>query len=237
VALLSFLRYFSILHKSNRINKFLEDHRDSSVLLCALISLGWSLPSLFNIGTKYISEDSGFYCSLQWDDPAIHSRIFVILLIFFNYIIPFFLVIYSNLRVWCTLRHLLKSYHNLNRSSLRLTYPLATANIISPSCSPNQLAFSIDLRKRLTDAQLTETTNRLQKLKIDQRYAFITAILAAQYLIIWTPYAFIVILKFTGQTMFIERYTFLPTLFALFAKISLVLNPIFMIYTNKMTHS
>ncbi len=91
----------------------------------------------------------------------------------------------------------------------------------------------IDLRKQLIDAQLKETTNRLWRLKIDKRYAFITGIIAAQYLIIWTPYSFIVILKFTGKTTFIEHYPSLPTLFA---KISLILNPIILIYTSKMTH-
>ena len=228
VALLSFLRYFSILHKSNWFNKYLEHHRDISVLLCGLVAICWSIPSFFDIGNRYIQEDAGFYCSLKWDDPAIHSRIFVILLIFFNYIIPFFLVIYSNLRVWCILRHLLKSYQNL-------TYPLSTTNIISSVYTSDQIALSIDLRKQLIDAHLKETTNRLQRLKIDKRYAFITGIIAAQYLIIWTPYAFIAILKFTGQTMFIKHYPSLPTLFSLFAKISLILNPIILIYTSKMT--
>jgi hypothetical protein len=220
VALLSCLRYLSILHKSSWFNKFLEHHRDFSVLLCGIISICWSTPSLFNIGNKYIPESDGFYCSLRWNDTSIYSRIFIISILFFNYILPFFLVIYSNLRVWCILRYLLKIHHNLNLN-------LSTDNKI----------ISIDLRKRLTDTQLKETINRLQKLKIDQRYAFITAILATQYLIVWSPYAFIVILQFTGQTGFIERHPFLPTLFALVAKIALILNPLILFYTSKMTHT
>jgi hypothetical protein len=146
---------------------------------------------------------------------------------FLNYILPFFLVIYSNLRVWCILRHLLKSHNHLNNPSLRLNSSLSTDN--------GRLL--IDLRKRLTDEQLKEKTNRLQKLKIDQHYAFITAIMAAQCLIAWTPYAFVVILKFTGQTKFLGRHPYLPTLVALFARIALILNPLILIYTNKMTHS
>jgi hypothetical protein len=186
------------------------------------------MPSLFNIGNRYVPEDSGFYCSLKWNDPAIFSRIFIISIIFFNYILPFFLVIYSNLRVWCVIRGLLKSYHHhQSYSSLKL----------KSSLPKNHRSLSIDLRKRLIDAQLKETTNRLQKLKIDQHYAFITAIMAAQYLIIWTPYAYIVILKFIGETKFIDRHPFLPTLSALFAKISLILNPLILIYTSKMNRT
>jgi hypothetical protein len=212
----------SILHKSSWFHQYIENHRDLSVLLCGIISICWSIPSLFNIGNRYVPEDSGFYCSLKWNDSAIYSRIFIISIIFFNYILPFFIVIYSNLRVWCVLRHLLKShYHHQNYSSL----------------PTDHRRLPIDLRKSLIDAQLKETTNRLRKFKIDQRYAFITAIMAAQYLIIWTPYAFIVILKFIGQTNFIERHPFLPTLSALFAKISLILNPLILLYTSKMNHS
>jgi hypothetical protein len=227
----------NILHEPNRLNKFLEHHRDLSVLLCAIISICWSLPPFFEIGNKYIRAGVGFYCSLKWNDSSIHSRIFLISLMFFNYIIPFFLVIYTNLRVWCTIRRLLKSRCSLNYSTLHITSPLSTAHILSSSCLTDSVTLQNDLRKLLTDVQLKETTNRLKRLKVDQRYAFLTAMIAAQYVIVWTPYAFISMLTFSGQTIFIDHYPFWPTLFALLAKFSLILNPLILIYTNKMTHS
>jgi hypothetical protein len=93
----------------------------------------------------------------------------------------------------------------------------------------------IDLRKCLSDARLQETTNRLQRLKIDRRYARMTAMIAAQYIIAWTPYACIEILNLTGRSTFVQRNPFLSTFCALMAKLSLILNPLILIYTSKMT--
>jgi hypothetical protein len=75
----------------------------------------------------------------------------------------------------------------------------------------------------------------LQRLKIDRRYARMTAMIAAQYLIAWTPYACIEILNLSGQSTFVQRNPFLPTICALLAKLSLILNPLVLIYTSKMT--
>ncbi|CAF4311342.1 unnamed protein product, partial [Rotaria sp. Silwood2] len=87
------------------------------------------------------------------------------------------------------------------------------------------------------DTRLEETTNRLQRLKIDRRYALITAMIAAQYLITWTPYTFVEVLNAIGQSTFIQRNPFLPTLCGLLAKLSLILNPLILIYSNKMTET
>ena len=112
ISFLSFIRYLSVLHKTSWLNRFFEQRCDLCVICCVLISICWALPPLFGIGNRFVREGVGFYCSLDWDDPSIYSRIFLIILIFFNYVVPFILLIYSNLRVYCTLYHLLKSRDN-----------------------------------------------------------------------------------------------------------------------------
>lgn len=211
VALLSFVRYLSVLHKTSWLNRLFEQHNDLSVLICVCLAFSWSLPPLFEIGNRFIREGVGFYCSLDWTYPTMESRIFLLSLIFFNYALPFLLSIYSNLRVVCTLRQLLKSY------------------------STEQIFSQVNLRKCLSDAYLQQTTNRLQRLKVDRHYAFLTALITIQYLVAWTPYACIELLNVTGQNTFIQHNPFLSTLCALLAKLSLILNPIILIYTNQMT--
>jgi hypothetical protein len=223
VAFLSFVRYLSVLHKTSWLNRLLEQHRDLNVLCCGLLAFCWAFPPLIGLGNNFVREGAGFYCSLDWNNSSIQSRIFLISLIIFNYVIPFILLVYSNLRVYCILRSLLKSRENF---FLPKVFSLSKSSYLS---------LQIDLRKCLSDARLKETTNRLQRLKIDRRYAFMTAIISIQYLIAWTPYASIELLNLTGRSIFIQRNPFLPTFCALLAKMSLILNPIILIYTSKMT--
>jgi hypothetical protein len=230
VAFLSFTRYLSILHKTSWLNRLLEQHCDLNVLFCAVLALCWALPPLFGLGNRFVREGAGFYCSLDWDNSSIYSRIFLISLIFFNYVTPFILLVYSNLRVYCTLRYLLKSRDDSKYFSLLEGFSLSKA-----SYRTDGIPLQIDLRKCLSDVRLKETTNRLQRLKIDRRYAQMTAIIAIQYLIAWTPYACIELLNISGRTRFVERNPFLATFCALLAKLSLILNPIILIYTSNMT--
>ena len=75
--------------------------------------------------------------------------------------------------------------------------------------------------------------SRLQLLKVDQHYARITAIMVTQFIIAWTPYAFVAMLTFDGRNEFIRQKQILSSVCALFAKISIILNPLILIYTNK----
>ncbi len=223
VAFLSFARYLSILYKTSWLNRLLEQRCDLNVLCCALLAFCWSFPPLFGIGTYFVREGAGFYCSLDWHNSSTQSHIFLITLIFFNYVIPFILLVYSNLRVYCVLRHLLKSREDLF---------LPEAFSLSKS---SYLTDRISLQKCLSDDRFKHTINRLQRLKIDRRYALITAVISIHYLIAWTPYASIELLNLTGRSTFIQRNPFLPTFCALLAKLSLIVNPIILIYTSKMT--
>ncbi|CAF1401276.1 unnamed protein product [Rotaria sp. Silwood1] len=232
VALLSFSRYLSILHKRSWLNRLLEQHYDLNVLYCALLAICWTLPPVFGIGNKYVREGVGFYCSLNWKDPSIYSRIYLISVIFFNYFIPLILLLYSNLRVYFTLHYLLKLSKSSKYISLSKTHSQSKNSIMN-----DRISLDIDLNRCLPDIRLEETTNRLQRLKIDRRYALITAMIAAQYLITWTPYTFVEGLNVIGQNTFIQRNPFLPTLCGLLAKLSLILNPLILIYSNKMTET
>jgi hypothetical protein len=230
VAFLSFARYLSVLHKTSWLNRLLEQNCDLNVLCCALIALCWALPPIFGLGNGFVREGVGFYCSLDWNNSSIYSRIFLISLIFFNYVIPFILLFYSNLRVCCTLYRLLKSRDDSSYFSLPEAFSRSKASYLT-----DRVSLQIDLHKYSAEVRLKETTNRLQRLKIDRRYTLMTAIIAIQYLIAWTPYACIELLNLSGRSTFVERNPFLSTFCALLAKLSLILNPIILIYTSKMT--
>lgn len=81
-------------------------------------------------------------------------------------------------------------------------------SLFKSAYATDRISFQINLRKCLSDARLKETTNRLQRLKIDRRYALLTAVIAIQYLIAWTPYACIELLNLTGRSTFVERNPF-----------------------------
>jgi hypothetical protein len=71
-------------------------------------------------------------------------------------------------------------------------------------------------------------------LKIDQRYARITAIMVGQFIIGWTPYAILALIIIHGGIEFVRQYPMFPIISELLAKFSLVFNPLILIYTNKM---
>ena len=87
-----FSLYLSVLHKSSWLYRLLEQHREASLSCCALLAVAWALPPIFSLGTKFVRKGIGLYCSLDWNDPAVHSRIFLMFLISFNYFIPFIFI-------------------------------------------------------------------------------------------------------------------------------------------------
>ena len=215
------------------MNRLLEQRCDLNVLYCALVAFFWSFPPLFGLGNRFVREGAGFYCSLDWNNTSLSSRIFLTLLILFNYVLPFILLVYSNLSVYCTLRRLLKSSNPSKYFSLPRAFTLTSRS----SYLTDRISLHINLRKCFSDAKLKETTNRLQRLKVDRRYAQMTAVIAIQYLIAWTPYAGIELLNLSGKSTLLQRNPFLSTFCALLAKLSLILNPIILIYTSQMTKS
>ena len=80
------------MHKSSWLYRLLEKHCDASLGCCVLLAIAWAFLSTFNLGTKFAREGIGFYCSLGWNDPVVHSRILLMFLISFNYFTPFIFI-------------------------------------------------------------------------------------------------------------------------------------------------
>lgn len=227
--MLSFSRYLSILHKPSWLNRIIEQHSCINVLCCALLAICWTLPPVFGFGNKFIREGVGFYCSLDWKDPSFQSRLFLISVIFFNYFGPFILLFYSNIRIYFTL-------HGLLKVPIQTTFIVLPMTVCQSETSNTAESGSLS-SDSIEEISSEETVNRLQRLKVDRRFAIMTTITAAQYLITWTPYAFLELLNISGRNKFLQHNPFLPTLCALFAKLSLILNPFILIYTNKVTEN
>ena len=231
LALLSVFRYVNIIHKHSSFNRFFQHNRGWFVIISALISLCWSLPPLLSLGNAYTSESIGFHCSLDWSNSAFHSRVFVYSLLICNYFILLFVLIYSNLRVYFVLRSLLKSNKHFSSSLIPTILRFSNVNIDS---SLFYSGLRPDLRKYLSDRQLKRKLSRLQRLKVDRRYARITAIMATQFILAWTPYAIMALIIIHGHLEYIQQYPIFLVLSELLAKLSLILNPLILIYTGKM---
>jgi hypothetical protein len=233
LVLLSIFRYINIVHKPSSFSHFLEHHRSLNVIICGLISLCWSLPPLLNVGNTYIDEGIGFYCSLDWNNSAFQSRLFLYSLLICNYFLLLFILIYSNLRVYFVLRHLLKSNKYIDSSLISTILLLSTENRNSSSTVIDQTRLEPNLRKHLSDKELKRKLNRLQRLKIDRRYAYITTIMVSQFIIGWTPYAILALMIIHGKIEVVRQYPIFSTVAELMAKFSLILNPLILIYTSK----
>ncbi len=234
MVLLSIFRYINILHKHSSLSRFLERYRGLNVIICGFISLCWALPPLLNIGNTYTGEGFGIHCSLDWNNSAFQSRLFLYSLLICNYFILLLILIYSNLRVYFILRHLLQSDKYFTSSLTSTILRLCIGNIHSSSNIIYHSGLEPHVRKRLSDRQLKRKLNRLQRLKMDQRYARITAIMVSQFIIAWTPYAIIAFMIINGKIELIRQYPIFSTISELLAKFSLVLNPLILIYTSKM---
>ena len=235
LALLSIFRYVNIIHKNSTFSRWMENHRNLSVIICAIISLCWSLPPLFHLGNTYTTEGIGFHCSLDWNNAAFHSRLFVYSLLICNYFLLLFILIYSNLRVYFVLRRLLQATKQFNSSLIPTILRLSIANLDSSACVIYQTTtLQYELRKRLSDRQIRRKLGRLQRLKIDQHYARITTIMVTQFILAWTPYAILALIIITGHIEWARRHQILSTTAELLAKFSLIINPLILIFTSHM---
>ncbi len=234
LVLLSIFRYINIVHKHSSFSRFLMHYRVLNVIICAFISLCWSVPPLINVGNTYTDEGIGFHCSLDWNNSAFQSRFFLYSLLICNYFLLLIILIYSNLRIYFVLRYLLKSNEYLNSSLISTILRLSLANIKSSSNLIYHSRLQPNIQKCLSDRPLKRKLNRLQRLKLDRRYACITAIMVSVFIISWTPYAILALLIINGQIKFVRQYPIFSTISELLAKFSLIINPLILIYTSKM---
>lgn len=223
-------RYISIVCQSNSSYHFLKHHRNLSVFICALISLGWSIPPLFNVGNTFTNEGIGFQCSLDWNNSAFQSRLFLYSLLICNYFLLLIILIYSNVRIYLLLRRLIQANQSFHSPVSTIINHLSTTNSNSFSNDIYHSPSDIHMQKMLSDRRLS----RLQRLKMDQRYAHITTIMVAQFIIGWTPYAILALIIINNGLEFVRRYPMFSTVSELMAKFSLIFNPLILIYTNKM---
>lgn len=230
LVLLSLSRYLNILYKHGALNRLLEYNHGLNVLFCALLALCWSLPPLFNIGNRFTSEGLGFHCSLHWNNPAFRSCLFIFSLFAFNYFFSLFFLTYNNLRIYFVLRTIMGEYRSFNHLSLPILFRSSKSDTIPSSHFTNCSL----LQAYQSNIELSRRVSRLQLLKIDQHYARITAIMVTQFIITWSPYALVVLLTIYGRFAFIHEKQILSLLCALLAKISLIFNPLILIYTSKM---
>ena len=234
LVLLSMFRYINIIHHSNSSYHFLKQHPGLCVLICALISLAWSVPPLFNVGNTFTDEGIGFYCSLDWNNSAFQSRLFLYSLLICNYFLLLIILVYSNLRIYLLLRRLIQANRSFHAPITSMNIPFSSTNTNSFSNGIHQSTSNTQVRKTLSDRQLTRKISRLQRLKMDQRYAHITTIMVAQFIIGWTPYAILAMIIINDGMEFVRRYPMFSTVSELMAKFALIFNPLILIYTNKM---
>lgn len=234
LVLLSIFRYINIVRPPNSSRYFLEHHRGLSVIICALISLCWSLPPLLNMGNTFTKEGIGFQCSLDWNNSAFQSRLFLYSLLFCNYFLLLIILIYSNVRIYLVLRRLIQVNKSFDLSLPATIVHLSNTNTNSVSNCVYHTTMDSQFRKSMSDRQLTRKLSRLQRLKMDQRYAHITAIMVTQFIIGWTPYAILALIIINGGMEVIRQYPMFSTISELMAKFSLIFNPLILIYTNKM---
>lgn len=203
-------------------------------MICTIISLCWSLPPLLNVANGYTTDGIGFHCSLDWENSAFHSRLFVYSLLICNYFLLLFVLIYTNVRVYLVLRRLLRTTKRVDSSLIPTILRLSIANIRASACVVYRTDFQPELRKHLSDRHIRRKLGRLQRLKVDQRYARITAIMVTQFIIAWTPYAILAVIIITGHIEWVRRYPLFATISELLAKFSLIVNPLILIFTSQM---
>ena len=234
LALLSIFRYVNIIHKHGSFNRLMEQHRGLSVVLCALLSLVWSVPPLLSVANTYTDQGIGFQCSLDWNNSAFHSRFFIYSLLVCNYFVILFILFYSNLRVYFVLRHLLKTSKSLDSSLIPTILRLSLTNIDVSASTAYRTNLQPELRKRLSDRHIKRKLGRLERLHVDRRYARITAIIVTQFILAWTPYAVLSLVIVSGHIEFARRNPILSTMSEILAKFSLILNPLILIFTSQM---
>ncbi|CAF1152025.1 unnamed protein product [Didymodactylos carnosus] len=95
-------------------------------------------------------------------------------------------------------------------------------------------SMKFDTKSPLTSGKrLTLRRRYLKQMNIDYRFALAALIIVSEFILSWTPYAVIGIIKIVYGKASAFEYVFLFTLGALLAKISMLINPLIYIFTVK----
>lgn len=247
--MISIIRYNLVLHTNTR-KEYFQKYSYVFVIICWIFALIFAVPPLFN-WNKYTPEGLGFHCGLNWLDRSRNSRIYFILAFLFVYFIPLIVLSIINIYVYRVIHCLLHrtSKQSMRTNLLEVNQQPSSINLsTSSSINSNKLKI-IDLSKtiminnkrnskfrRTTDPVHMRYIMRLNRLKIDQRFALATIGLVSEYLLSWTPYACIALLYLFNIKFIIEQPVFI-TICAFIAKISMIINPfiyILIIKNNQM---
>jgi hypothetical protein len=205
MTLLAFIQYIRLFYHSSFIHRVIEPRKNFLVpVACWLVSLFWSLPPLIDNKPGFIREGYGFNCGLNWTSVDIRSRLYLCLAFAFIYFLPFFCLLYTNLRILITIRQFIYQQNSLIMQSNR--------------------NMPIDKRKKLIDLFTVVESNRLKRLRLDRRFAQATMMTVLHYLLAWTPYALSGILQmsFTIKHIAYELPPMLLLVSALTAKLAVV---------------
>lgn len=246
--MISIIRYATVFEAHIK-SRFIDLNRRWTIIICWLFGLFFALPPLFN-WNKYTPEGIGFHCGLNWFDRSLSSLIYFALALSFIYFIPLLVLLIINLYVYCKIRSLIHSARKITKSDLFLnvSYEKNQSTSFSSSSTASigmkceNIAFNVSPKSINRDSRLnvrrtiynlqTDYLMRLNRLKVDQRFALATIFLVSEYLLSWTPYA-IVVLFYLFNVKFISQQSILMTMFAFIAKVSMILNPFIYLATIK----
>jgi hypothetical protein len=242
--MISLIRYSTVDHLHIRRRRF-DQHSYLAVLFCWLCALIFALPPLFN-WNEYIPEGIGFHCGLNWFDRSFSSRVYFFFTFLCVYFIPLAVLFVVNIYVYVLIRRLLKGADTIMRSNvlLRLSdqrYQFTSSSSTSRTmANTDRFGFIVSTnsvygnsryvaRHTVNSIQLTNLI-QLNRLNADRRYAFATIFLVSEYLLSWTPYAFVALL-YLFDVRYFSQQPVLMTICAFIAKISMILNPFIYVAT------
>lgn len=250
--MISVIRYGTVL-SSNITKRYFHQHSYLSVIICWLFALVFAVPPLFN-WNRYIPEGIGFHCGLDWMDQSISSHIYLILAFLFVYFVPLIVLSAVNIHVYCVIRQLLRRALKTNQEQVlklittnrllvkqRLgTQFISTTHSSTPNINNSQALRLSKFETAGKHVRFSPMTNpvqihyvvRLNRLKADRRFALATIFLVTEYLLSWTPYACITLL-YLFHVKFISEQSYLITISAFIAKISMIINPFIYVSTIK----
>lgn len=205
---LSFIRYATTAKStmSLTVQRALEKHNFSPVVVCFLISSIWAVIPISGRISAYAPEGLGFHCGLNWFDPSIAGRIYFFLLFVGVFFIPIIVVICINIHIHRTVYRIT----HLKTFVLLGIYPLGG---------------ECHMRRHISDTLIDKENRRLCRLLEDRRFVRATAISVLIYMIAWTPYSVVALAQVFGDRLTLYN-PWLMTSCALLAKTSMITNPI-----------
>ena len=192
-----------------------------SAMICWLLSIGWTFPPVFNYWISYVPEGHGFHCSINWTDQSRVGRSYVFFSFFSIYFVPLLVLSSVNIRVHQILRHVYSPQGSFNsfRSLHHLSHEKNYYHQRSKFCG--QVHYD---RTKQTICYVKKAADR-RRFRIEYRFIQAIISLVCIYIISWTPYSIIAILQLF-HSKFLDRHSFLITICAFVAKLSVIVAPI-----------